>query len=170
MDGDNRTRAAAARTESEARRVLGRPRLTVVVDRDLPTNSSYETASSHSDAQESASPSESDLIFGRPETFGAAGGLSTSRMPNVKERAVAISAWKILEMKKERKNGHARAMEWSCLSSASGHGDYYWCQNKEPNKIELFAITEINDDPFLLEKAIEAKNSNYGLFVRCIKQ
>jgi|Laugresu1bdmlbsd_1035121.scaffolds.fasta_scaffold00254_8 uncharacterized protein (TIGR02145 family) len=52
----------------------------------------------------------------------------------------------------------------------SGNKIYYWCQNKEPNKIELFAITEINDDPFLLEKAIEAKNSNYGLFVRCIKQ
>ena len=33
-------------------------------------------------------------------------------MPNVKQRAVAISAWKILEMKKEKKNGHARAREW----------------------------------------------------------
>jgi uncharacterized protein (TIGR02145 family) len=47
---------------------------------------------------------------------------------------------------------------------------YYWSQSLEQNKIEIMVITEINDDPFLLEKTIEEKNSNYGLYVRCIKQ
>ena len=47
---------------------------------------------------------------------------------------------------------------------------YYWCQSMEPKKIEMMVITEINDDPFLLEKTVEDKNSNYGLYVRCIKQ
>ncbi len=51
-----------------------------------------------------------------------------------------------------------------------GNKIYYWCQVTEPKKIQLLAITEINDDPFLLEKVIEEKNSNYGLYVRCIKQ
>ncbi len=46
---------------------------------------------------------------------------------------------------------------------------YYWTQSKEPKKIEMMVITEINDDPFLLEKTLEEKNSNYGLYVRCIK-
>jgi uncharacterized protein (TIGR02145 family) len=47
---------------------------------------------------------------------------------------------------------------------------YYWCQNSEPKKVEMMVITEINDDPFILEKTLEEKNSNYGLYVRCIKQ
>lgn len=47
---------------------------------------------------------------------------------------------------------------------------YYWCQFKDPKKIEMFIITEINDNPFFLEKTVEEKNSNYGLYVRCIKQ
>jgi len=46
---------------------------------------------------------------------------------------------------------------------------YYWTQSIEQKKIEMMVITEINDDPFILEKTIEEKNSNYGLFVRCIK-
>jgi uncharacterized protein (TIGR02145 family) len=46
---------------------------------------------------------------------------------------------------------------------------YYWCQSFEQKKVEIMVITEINDDPFLLEKTIEEKNSNYGLYVRCIK-
>jgi uncharacterized protein (TIGR02145 family) len=46
---------------------------------------------------------------------------------------------------------------------------YYWCQSFEPKKVEIMVITEINDDPFLLDKIIEEKNSNYGLYVRCIK-
>lgn len=46
---------------------------------------------------------------------------------------------------------------------------YYWTQTNEPKKIEMMVITEINDDPFLLEKTLEEKNSNYGLYVRCIK-
>jgi uncharacterized protein (TIGR02145 family) len=46
---------------------------------------------------------------------------------------------------------------------------YYWTQSKELKKIEMLVITEINDDPFILEKTIEEKNSNYGLYVRCIK-
>jgi uncharacterized protein (TIGR02145 family) len=51
-----------------------------------------------------------------------------------------------------------------------GNKLYYWCQSESLNKILLMAITEINDDPFLLEKELEQKNSNYGLYVRCIKQ
>jgi uncharacterized protein (TIGR02145 family) len=47
---------------------------------------------------------------------------------------------------------------------------YYWCQSLESKHIEMMVITEINDDPFLLEKTVEEKNSNYGLYVRCIKQ
>lgn len=47
---------------------------------------------------------------------------------------------------------------------------YYWCQSNEPKQIEMMVITEINEDPFLLEKTVEEKNSNYGLYVRCIKQ
>jgi uncharacterized protein (TIGR02145 family) len=47
---------------------------------------------------------------------------------------------------------------------------YYWCQFKDPRKIEMFIITEINDNPFFLEKTVEEKNINYGLYVRCIKQ
>jgi magnesium chelatase subunit I len=35
--------------------------------------------------------------------------------------------------------------------------------------IPVVAGSEINDDPFILEKTIEEKNSNYGLYVRCIK-
>ncbi len=50
-----------------------------------------------------------------------------------------------------------------------GNKIYYWCQITDPKKINLMAITEINDDPFILEKTIEEKNSNYGLYVRCIK-
>lgn len=46
---------------------------------------------------------------------------------------------------------------------------YYWTQSIEQKKIEMMVITEINDDPFILEKTIEEKNSNYGLYVRCIK-
>lgn len=46
---------------------------------------------------------------------------------------------------------------------------YYWCQSFEQKKVEIMVITEINDDPFLLDKIIEEKNSNYGLYVRCIK-
>jgi uncharacterized protein (TIGR02145 family) len=46
---------------------------------------------------------------------------------------------------------------------------YYWTQTNESKKIEMMVITEINDDPFLLEKTLEEKNSNYGLYVRCIK-
>lgn len=47
---------------------------------------------------------------------------------------------------------------------------YYWCQNSAPKKVEMMVVTEINDDPFVLEKTLEEKNSNYGLYVRCIKQ
>jgi uncharacterized protein (TIGR02145 family) len=47
---------------------------------------------------------------------------------------------------------------------------YYWCQSNVTKKIEMMVITEINDDPFILEKTVEEKNSNYGLYVRCIKQ
>lgn len=47
---------------------------------------------------------------------------------------------------------------------------YYWCQSIEEKKIEMMVITEINDDPFFLEKTVEEKNSNYGLYIRCIKQ
>jgi uncharacterized protein (TIGR02145 family) len=50
-----------------------------------------------------------------------------------------------------------------------GNKIYFWCQITDPKKINLMAITEINDDPFILEKTIEEKNSNYGLYVRCIK-
>ncbi len=46
---------------------------------------------------------------------------------------------------------------------------YYWCQSNVTKKIEMMVITEINDDPFILEKTVEEKNSNYGLYVRCIK-
>jgi uncharacterized protein (TIGR02145 family) len=50
-----------------------------------------------------------------------------------------------------------------------GNKIYYWCQITDLKKINLMAITEINDDPFILEKTIEENNSNYGLYVRCIK-
>ncbi|MCF8417002.1 MAG: fibrobacter succinogenes major paralogous domain-containing protein [Crocinitomicaceae bacterium] len=50
-----------------------------------------------------------------------------------------------------------------------GNKVYYWCQSNEPKKIDMMVITEINDDPFLFDKTVEEKNSNYGLFVRCIK-
>jgi uncharacterized protein (TIGR02145 family) len=46
---------------------------------------------------------------------------------------------------------------------------YYWCQSNEQKKIDMMVITEINDDPFLFDKIVEEKNSNYGLYVRCIK-
>jgi uncharacterized protein (TIGR02145 family) len=46
---------------------------------------------------------------------------------------------------------------------------YYWCKSLESNTIEMMVITEINDVPFILEKSIIEKNSNYGLYVRCIK-
>ena len=39
------------------------------------------------------------LIFGKPQTFGAAGRYETDYMLNVQQQAVAILAWKILEMK-----------------------------------------------------------------------
>ena len=85
--------------KSPARSKLGQPRLTIRTDTPSATNESE--------------PTDDKLIFGRPQTFGAAGGYDEDYMPNVKERAVAISAWKLLEMKKEKKNGHARAREWA---------------------------------------------------------
>jgi hypothetical protein len=92
---------------------LGQPRLTIQTSEpiDVPNNESDESGD--------------QLVFGRPQTFGAAGGYNDDYMPNVKERAVAISAWKILEMKKERKNGHARAREWALREEgdAENRGD-----------------------------------------------
>ena len=39
------------------------------------------------------------LVFGEPQTFRVADGYETEYMPNVQQWAVAILAWKILEMK-----------------------------------------------------------------------
>ena len=39
------------------------------------------------------------LVLGKPQTFRVTGGYETEYMPNVQQRAVAILAWKILEMK-----------------------------------------------------------------------
>lgn len=47
---------------------------------------------------------------------------------------------------------------------------YYWCHSADSKNIEMMIVTEINDNPFLLEKVIEEKNCNYGLYVRCIKK
>ncbi|KAL7470017.1 hypothetical protein ACHAXS_010272 [Conticribra weissflogii] len=58
-------------------------------------------------------------IFGKPQTFGAAGGeVETDRIPNVRERAMAINQWKIWE-KNHKRNGHARAAQWKLGSSTS---------------------------------------------------
>lgn len=92
--------------KSPTRSKLGQPRLTIRTDPAPTTNESEST--------------DEKLIFGRPQTFGAAGGFDEDYMPNVKERAVAISAWKILEMKKEKKNGHARAREWAMRDQEGG--------------------------------------------------
>eukprot|EP00956_Cyclotella_meneghiniana_P007567 scaffold10205_cov52-Cyclotella_meneghiniana.AAC.4 len=103
----NNVTASPVPTMSPNRPKLGQPRLTLTIETDVSPEDEI--------TDESSSP-ENDgdgLIFGRPKTFGAAGGYSDTYMPNVKERASAISTWKILEMKKERKNGHARAREWA---------------------------------------------------------
>ncbi|KAL3800470.1 hypothetical protein HJC23_011707 [Cyclotella cryptica] len=81
-----------------------RPSLSIAVDESCHEEPTTENANSEDGTDQ--------LVFGRPQTFGAAGGFETNYMPNVKQRAVAISAWKILEMKKEKKNGLARAREW----------------------------------------------------------
>lgn len=103
----NNVTAAAVPAKFPIRPKLGQPRLTLTIETNIPPEDEI--------TDESSSP-ENDgdqLIFGRPKTFGAAGGYSETYMPNVKERAKAISTWKVLEMKKERKNGHARAREWA---------------------------------------------------------
>ena len=68
------------------------------------------------------------IVFGRPRTFGAAGGEITDYHPNVIERAAAISHWKLF---KKDKNGHARAMEWRTTNSASNEGSKSWGDDED---------------------------------------
>ena len=68
--------------------------------------------------EKSSSDEETDKtpVFGKPKTFGAAGGeVDTDHVPNVRERASAILQWKLWE-KGQANNGHRRALEWSALA------------------------------------------------------
>ena len=85
--------------------------------------------------------------------------------------AISLPSWKTVGMDKYGLNLKPcgfrldDSKEWYFANKV-----YYWCKSLESKKIEMVVITEINDVPFLLEKSIEEKNSNYGLYVRCIKQ
>jgi uncharacterized protein (TIGR02145 family) len=50
-----------------------------------------------------------------------------------------------------------------------GNKVYFWCQGNSTKIFHALVITEINEEPFLMEKDLELQNSNYGLYVRCIK-
>ena len=87
------------------------------------------TSSISSPTLNSTSSPTKQIVFGRPDTFGAAGmGTATCDnddsyyMPNVKERARALSHWKLT---KKDKNGYQRALEWkrSCCGDNDGRGD-----------------------------------------------
>lgn len=80
-----------------------------------PTENATDSAIASTSSSALSSSSSKQIVFGRPDTFGAAGmGIATSDydsyyMPNVKERAKALSYWKLT---KKEKNGHQRALEW----------------------------------------------------------
>ncbi len=50
-----------------------------------------------------------------------------------------------------------------------GNKIYFWCLSNSAKIFHALVLTEINEEPFLMEKDLEVQNSNYGLYVRCIK-
>jgi uncharacterized protein (TIGR02145 family) len=48
-----------------------------------------------------------------------------------------------------------------------GNKVFFWCLPTDEVKVSVFAVTEHNDLPFILDK--DLGQENYGLYVRCIK-